>query len=133
MKKGLLIGFILLSVFGCEVQQKKGEPIDIKKEEPEIIEIEEKEEYVDDNEVKIAFYEGNGGTYKKLKTFKSKVEGFKEIGIFSMLLSEEDEVLGSSRKGLYQELSKNYSNFSNYKIGYSVNFKLLMEKYLKIF
>lgn len=121
MKKIVWMILIIIALTGCN---KKEEVKEIKKDDKEeIVEIEEKkEEYIDTNPIKIAFYTGNG-SYKKLNSFSSKVEAFKEIGIFSILLSDEDEVSGSNRKSLYKELSSKYENFNNYKIGYSVKFE----------
>ena len=121
MKKIIWMILIIIVLTGCN---KKEEVKEIKKDDKEeIVEIEEKkEEYIDTNPIKIAFYTGNG-SYKKLNSFSSKVEAFKEIGIFSILLSDEDEVSGSNRKSLYKELSSKYENFNNYKIGYSVKFE----------
>ena len=121
MKKIIWIILIIIVLTGCS---KKEEIKELKKDDKEeIVELEEKkEEYIDTNPIKIAFYSGNG-SYKKLNSFSSKVEAFKEIGIFSILLSDEDEVSGSNRKSLYKELSSKYENFNNYKIGYSVKFE----------
>ena len=121
MKKIIWMILIIIVLTGCS---KKEEIKEIKKDDKEeIVELEEKkEEYIDTNPIKIAFYTGNG-SYKKLNSFSSKVEAFKEIGIFSILLSDEDEVSGSNRKSLYKELSSKYENFNNYKIGYSVKFE----------
>ena len=122
MKKMIYLSVIILILTGCKKEltyEKKGE-LGKKKE---IIEEKKEEVYIDNNPIKIAFYEGNGGIYRKISAFKSKVEGFKEIGIFSILLSDAEEIEGNSRKKLYDELSKNYEDFSNYRIGYSVRFE----------
>ena len=124
MKKIVCLLIIIL-ITGCGINKEKEKVIDIKDEDVVIENDEPKEVYIDNNEIKIAFYEGNGDIYKKINTFNSTYGEFKEIGIFSMLLSEDEEVTGNNRKSLYQELSSKYSNFSNYKIGYSLKFNTI--------
>ncbi len=122
MKKLIYLSVILFILTGCKKEltyEEKGKL----EEKTEIIEEKKEEGYVDNNPVKIAFYEWNEGSYRKIYTFKSKLEESKEIGIFSILLSDADEVKGNSRKNLYYELSKNYEDFLNYKIGYSIRFE----------
>ena len=121
MKKIIWLFVIMIIITGCKKEIKK--EIINKDETTKEEEVPEKKEvYVDNNPIKIAFYSGNG-PYKKLTDFSSSYGEYKEIGVFAMLLSDEDTVSGNSRKTLYKELSSKYENFSNYKIGYSLKFQ----------
>ena len=45
------------------------------------------------------------------------MKSLKDIGVFSIILSNQEEERGRI-KNLYASYSSNYENFSNYKIGY---------------
>ncbi len=126
MKKLIYLFIILLILSGCnnlnnnKLESKKDIILEKDKEETKKEEV--KESYQDNNPIKIGFYQSKNGKFIKMNSFKSKVESFKEIGIFSMLLSSDEEVIGTSRKQIYSEVSKNIPNFSNYKIGYNLKF-----------
>ena len=125
MKKIMYLVLILIFIVGCnkkEVyinQDIKETKIEEKQEQDDI-----EEKYVDDNPVKIAFYHGSNGIYKRIDNFSSKPESMKEIGIFSIVLSDEEEIKGSSIKNLYKEKIENNPEYSNYKIGFNIKFTL---------
>lgn len=126
MKKIIWIIFLLMIVTGCgkkEMQEEKKQEIDkiVEKEEEEQI-IEEK--YIDTNPLKIAFYNKENGVYKKITSYQSKVESMKEIGIFPIIFSNEDEVRGESIKSLYNIKKEEIPEFNNYKIGFNIKFTL---------
>ena len=127
MKKILSIFLILLLVIGCSKKENNNELKDIDKplelESDEVIE--EVEKYVDDNPIKIAFYNGKNGVYKRLDRYESTVKEMEVINTFSIILSNDEEVQGNSIKSLYNELKNNYSNIDNYKIGFNVKFTLI--------
>ena len=126
MKKIVYLSLILLTLVGCNKNLTSDNKIEDKKDEVvvENNEIIPEEVYIDDNPIKIAFYQGNNGTYKRVDSFISHVEEYKEIGIFSIILSNEEEVNGSSIKSLYKEKSESIENFNNYKIGFNIKFTL---------
>ena len=123
MKKIVYLILIILLFSGCN--QKK----EIKKEimdnniEEKIEEVKEPV-YIDDNPIKIAFYKRENGIYKRLDNYSSTYKEFKEIGIFSIILSNDETVNGSSIKSLYKEISNSIPNFSNYKTGFNLKFTL---------
>jgi len=128
MKKIFYLVLCLLILTGCsnklkddvidDNDSKAAEEVDI----PE--EIEEEEKYIDTNPIKISLYKEENGVYKKQYVYESKVVSLQEIGIFSIILSNEDEVALSSIKSLYNSKKNEYSNFDNYKIGFNVKFTL---------
>src|SRR5574344_1143441 len=75
------------------------------------------ENYVDDNPMKIGLYKNINGVYKIQKEFVSPMNSLKDIGVFSIILSNQEEERGKF-KNLYASYSSNYENFSHYKIGY---------------
>ena len=92
--------------------------------ETETIKDEKKEEYIDNNPTKIAFYKGNKGIYKRADIFESTPASMKEIGVFSIILSDEEEVYGSSIKSLFKEKIESHPEYQNYKIGFNLKFTL---------
>lgn len=122
MKKIVYLILILLLIVGCSNKIKNKEL----KENNDVIE-EEKiiiPEYVDNNPIKIAFYQKRNGIYKRLDKYSSHAEVFKEIGVFSIVLSNDENIYGNSIKNLYKEMSGNIENFNNYKIGFNIKFNL---------
>ena len=77
MKKIIWLFVIMIIITGCKKEEKQEI---IKKESTEEEIIEEKEIYVDNNPIKIAFYSGNG-PYKKLTNYSSSYGEYKEIGV----------------------------------------------------
>jgi len=130
MKKIVYLSLILLLLVGCNKKVSKDIEIKNQDNQEEILEnnvINEdskKDNYIDDNPVKISFYKKNNGVYKRLDKFESKVESMKEIGIFSIILSDEEEVYGNSIKNLLKEKMESNPEFSNYKIGFNIKFTL---------
>ena len=123
MKK-IILFLVLLLICGCHKEEKHIFELPNTNEKEEVEEIEEPV-YIDDNPIKIAFYKKENGIYKILNKYSSHVEKLKEIGIFSIILSDMEEVSGDSIKSLFKEMSSNISNFSNYKIGFNVKFTLI--------
>lgn len=124
MKKIVLVLFIIIFFTGCnkELDSKEdnnlSDKIEIKEEKEEV---EEKEEYIDYNPIKIGLYQGNNGKYKRQDVFNTNLEPIKDIGVFSIILDNKEEVTGKNYKSIYKELSSTYENFSNYKIGYNIS------------
>ena len=124
MRKIIYLSLILLILTGCSKELEEKNDVEIN-ETPVVEEMEiEEEKYIDTNPIKISFYKGEGGVYKKLLRYESRVASMEEIGVFSVVLSDEDEVIGSSIKSLYNSMKNEYSNFDNYKIGFNIKFTL---------
>ena len=127
MKKILYLTLSILILTGCSKKLDNNIKINDKKE-TEVVEDKDlepiKEIYIDNNPIKIAFYKKSDGKYKRLDKFSSKEESMKEIGIFSIVLDNEEEVIGNSIKSLYNEYKENIQDFDNYKIGYNIKFTL---------
>ena len=126
MKKSIYIIIILLIIFnmmGCrEKYNNKIEEKEINNDEEILEDTEDK--YVDDNTLKIAFYDGNNGIYKRLDRFESQLKEMEVINTFSIILSNEDEVQGYSIKKIFNKMIEENSNINNYKIGYNLKFNL---------
>ena len=124
MKKicALLTCLIILS--GCSKKEEKVKEIE-KIEEPEIIE--DASSYIDNNPVKIAFYKDN----KILKEESTTVSPMTDIGVFSVLFTNDEEVSGNNYKVLFNNFLDKYENKENYKIGYYVKFYVKDKLYEK--
>ena len=122
IKKVICISFVCFLITGCYYQ--KNESIKKIDNSPSTEEVQKIPEYTDNNPIKIAFYKGTNGVYTRIDKFESHVEDFKEIGIFSIILSNDEKVYGNSMKSLYKNIGENIENFSNYKIGYNLKFTL---------
>ncbi len=120
MKKIFLL-LLLILVAGCGVKEQEPQ-----KEKEEIVEEEKEKEpiYQDENPLKIGLYQNSGNLYKKVDEFISPLEDYKDIGTFSIILSNDEEVTGSSIKELYNNVKSTYDDFSKYKIGYNISFKV---------
>ena len=127
MKKKFYLGLIILLLIlpGCKKKNEETELANEIKQEIDVIEDNVVEEiYIDDNPTKIAFYSGSNGVYKRLDKYESHPEFMKEIGVFSIILSDEKEVYGSSIKSLYKEKIEDNPLYQNYKIGFNIKFTL---------
>lgn len=124
MKKIMLIFLIIILLVGCSKKNEVTKSLETKNDEMEPIISEPKEDYIDTNPIKIAFYKGSNGLYKRLDKYDSSFKEYKEIGIFSIILSNDEEVNGSSIKSLYKEISGSIPNFNDYKTGFNLKFTL---------
>lgn len=127
MKKYVYILIIVFSFpffVGCSNNKNLDSDFEDDKQVETEEKIEEEEKYIDTNPIKIALYSGKNGKYKRQDDFYSKLEPIKDIGLFSIILSNDLEVSGNGIKGLYSEYKNQYENFSNYKVGYNIRFSL---------
>ena len=122
MKKIFILIICLILFSACS---KKEEKIVTKKKKTETnITI---PTYKDENPVKIAFYENN----KILNEFSTTKNPMTDINVFSVLLTNDEEVIGSNYKTLFNNYYDKYENKENYKIGYYIKFYIgqkLIEK-----
>ena len=123
MKKIIYLCLIVITLVGCNKISREENKQEETKDMTQINE-EKKEEYVDDNPIKIALYNGNNGIYKRLDIFESHSESMKEIGVFSIILSDEEEIKGSSIKSLFKEKIESHPEYKDYKIGFNIKFTL---------
>ena len=124
MKKIIILFIFLLLLTGCNklVKEDNQKEINNDQNNNQINSDLEENIYQDRNPIKIALYEGTNGSYLRVDTFYSKMEALKDIGLFSIILSQDEKVTGNNIKGLYKDYSSQYENFSNYKIGYHIAF-----------
>ena len=124
MKKIIILFIFLLLLTGCNklVKEDNQKEINNDQNNNQINSDLEENIYQDTNPIKIALYEGTNGSYSRVDTFYSKMEALKDIGLFSIILSQDKKVTGNNIKGLYKDYSSQYENFSNYKIGYHIAF-----------
>ena len=124
MKKIIILFIFLLLLTGCNklVKEDNQKEINNDQNNNQINSDLEENIYQDTNPIKIALYEGTNGSYSRVDTFYSKMEALKDIGLFSIILSQDEKVTGNNIKGLYKDYSSQYENFSNYKIGYHIAF-----------
>lgn len=124
MKKIIVLCILCLFISGgCKDKKIEDNPLDDINEDENI---EDKvPDYVDDNPIKLSLYEYNGSNaFNKKSEYYSPMSAYKEIGLFSVIYTDEDVVNGYSIKNLWNEYSNNYENVSNYKLGYEISFTL---------
>lgn len=122
-KKVLLLVCILLlpGCFSNNISNNK-EIDDVSEEEIE----EEKEEYLDDNPIKLGLflYNNNYANKKKLdNTYYTSFINGQDIGSFEVFLTDSDTINGTTFKNVWNSYANNYSNI-NYKIGFNIKFIL---------
>ena len=128
MKKIVLILVVLVVILaGCtpkeelkEEENKLENNNDIKQEEFT------KEEYVDNNPIKLGLYlyTGSYSNKEKLSTYETNFESGKDIGSFEVFFTDEEVISGNSFKSLFNTYYDKYVNIDNYKIGYNIEFTL---------
>lgn len=125
MKKILLMLVILL--VGCTPKEE------INKEENKLennneIKQEEiiKEEYVDNNPIKLGLYlyTGSYSNKEKLSTYETTFVSGSDIGSFEVFFTDEEVISGNSFKSLFNSYYDKYVSIDNYKIGYNIEFTL---------
>ena len=125
MKKILLMLVILL--VGCTPKEE------INKEENKLennneIKQEEiiKEEYVDNNPIKLGLYlyTGSYSNKEKLSTYETTFVSGSDVGSFEVFFTDEEVISGNSFKSLFNSYYDKYVSIDNYKIGYNIEFTL---------
>ena len=126
MKKTFLILLCLFLLCGCSFSKKKEEVKDIK-EESKVTEEEVKDEYIDNNTIKLGIFEGNGKYSNKevIKgTYYAPFTDGVDIGSFEVFLTDEEVVSGNSFKDIWNKYYNSYEDISDYKVGYNIKFIL---------
>lgn len=124
MKKIILFITLLLILTGCQKEKTNtnkdsnniNNNITINENNNETIET---NEYIDDNPIKIALYENN----KIVKSYSTTLANFKDIAVFDIYYTNEEQVTGSNTKENYQKYYNQYENIDNYKTGFYFSFE----------
>ena len=123
------IFLLILAIFlvsGCSFS-KKEETVELKETPVEQTEdVIEEPKYVDDNPIKIAFYNKNGYTLSLAHDYNGPISIKKDITTFQVFFSNEDQVQFSNMK--FVEYFYNTFNELNpekkYKIGFNLSYDL---------
>lgn len=121
-KVGLL--FLILLLSACSVKEKE---IYENKEVDNNINEEIKEEYVDDNPIKLSLflYDNNYHNKKRIEdTYYANFTSDVDIGSFEVFLTDESTIDGINFKDTWNKYYNNYVDITNYKIGYNIKFVL---------
>ena len=121
-KVGLL--FLILLLSACSVKEKE---IYENKEVDNNINEEIKEEYVDDNPIKLSLflYDNNYHNKKRIEdTYYTNFTSGVDIGSFEVFLTDESTIDGINFKDTWNKYYNNYVDITNYKIGYNIKFVL---------
>lgn len=113
MKKYLILIILLLTITSCK---------DDKTENIEVPEINETTitPYIDNNPIKVGLYQNN----KLIKEYKTPTnENHKEIGVFNILYTNEEQLNNNSIKYNFNKYYNQYKNIDNYKIGFYISFE----------
>ena len=121
-KVGLL--FLILLLSACSVKEKE---IYENKEVDNNTSKEIKEEYVDDNPIKLSLflYDNNYHNKKRIEdTYYTNFTSGVDIGSFEVFLTDESTIDGINFKDTWNKYYNNYVDITNYKIGYNIKFVL---------
>ena len=125
MKKIIILALVIL-LTACTKENPNNEiKEEIKKEEPKVEE--QKEQYVDNNEVKLSLflYDGNYNNKNRLEdTYYADFINGVDIGSFEVFLTDNNSVTGRNYKDTWYNYYNNYKNIDNHKIGFNLKFVL---------
>lgn len=124
MRKNVGLLFLILLLSACSVKEKE---IYENKEVDNNINEEIKEEYVDDNPIKLSLflYDNNYHNKKRIEdTYYTNFTSDVDIGSFEVFLTDESTVDGINFKDTWNKYYNNYVDITNYKIGYNIKFVL---------
>lgn len=113
MKKVILLIIIVFFITGCTNNlETKYQNILI----DETIKI---DNYVDNNPIKIALYEGKN----KVKKYSTTLSNLKDIAVFDIYYTNIDTLDSSNTKYNYIKYYNEYKNIDNYKTGFYITFE----------
>lgn len=124
MRKNVGLLFLILLLSACSVKEKE---IYENKEVDNNINEEIKEEYVDDNPIKLSLflYDNNYHNKKRIEdTYYANFTSGVDIGSFEVFLTDESTIDGINFKDTWNKYYNNYVDITNYKIGYNIKFVL---------
>ena len=127
MKKYIVIVLCLFLLVGCS---KKEEIVNdnIEEKGEETITEEPKDEYIDDNQIKVGLYM-NG---KLMNEYNKSFIANADIASFDVYFTNETDVGSSNTKNNFNKYYQNYSGIEKYKIGYYVSFESDGKKHEKV-
>lgn len=121
MKKITLFLTLIIFLTGCQTKNNITNKTNIQDNTSnEITENNYKEEqYIDNNNVKIALYENS----KKVTTYTTTLIENTDIGSFDIYYTDIDKVNNSNTKENYLKYFKEYENIDNHKNGFYITFE----------
>lgn len=124
MKKIVILLFILLSITGCK--SDNSDPVKIEKVpvKNDVIEEQKKEEYIDDNPIKIGLYYYSNGVTRLANEYYSKWTLYKDIGVLTALFTSNETVESNKVANLFDNYKLQYQGIDNYRIGYYIEFSV---------
>jgi len=139
MKKVLLTIILILIFFlgglSINYNQDKDEnnnPI-IKQENVDNYIEPEKNEYIDNNPIKLGLYKYYGRVKERelIKEYNATWQYHQDISSFEVYYTNEEFITNSRLKDTFDNYKNNYVNIDNYKIGYQINFLTNDKEYNK--
>ncbi len=116
MKKIFLIILMLLMV-GCGQVVKQKEVIE---NEPETIEEEPKEEYIDNNPITVGLYYKGKLVHEFNKKFKDRTD----IATFNVFFTNKEDLGSTNVKTNWKKYYDQYENIKDYKIGFEIKVEI---------
>lgn len=124
MRKNVGLLFLILLLSACSAKEKE---VYENKEVDNNTSKEIKEEYVDDNPIKLSLflYDNNYHNKKRIEdTYYTNFTSDVDIGSFEVFLTDESTIDGINFKDTWNKYYNNYVDITNYKIGYNIKFVL---------
>lgn len=127
----LLISILLLTIYYIEKNKEKRIIIDYpiyekeNKDEEKIV-----DEYIDNNPIKIGFYNklGKNKNRQIIHEYSDIWKYHTDIIVLDVFFSNEKEIDGRTFQYTFDDYYKEYENIENYKIGYKISFDTNDEK-----
>lgn len=120
--KYIKLVFIILLLSGCSIH-KENKELDIDIENI----IEEKEEYIDDNPIKLGIFPANGNYHGKeviIDEYYAPFNSGEDIGSFEVFLTGDTTVDGNNFKDTWNKYYNNYLDIDKYKVGFNITYTL---------
>ena len=137
MKKAIILLLIIL-LTACSINKEKTiiEEKTNTKEKNTIVEenkIEEKEEYIDNNPIKLGIYMyyNSYTDRKKIPEYKTNWELNVDLCSLEIFYTNEESIPGTKIKTLWNEYKSKYENIDDYKIGYNISFDTKNEGHIE--
>ena len=93
----------------------------------------EKNEYIDNNPIKLGLYKYYGRVKERelIKEYNATWQYHQDISSFEVYYTNEEFITNSRLKETFDNYKNNYVNIDNYKIGYQINFLTNDKEYNK--
>ena len=120
MKKIIIYICLISLLSGCQKNNPNNEIHNAEINQDNIIENNTKvEQYIDNNSVKVALYEGKS----KITSYSTTLANFKDIAVFDIYYTDIDKLDSSNTKSNYQKYYQEYENIDNHKTGFYISFE----------